>query len=164
MPEYVARAGEARPAGRRGDVHDVAAVAGGHPRQRLLHPVQHAVDVDVDHAARAFVGLVGERAEVHDPGVVDEHVERAEALLDDVEEVAHRRAVGDVELDGERSVPELARREPRGGEVDVADRDLHPGAHARLRGGATDAAGAAGDRDDAAGELAGGACHGADRG
>ena len=98
------------------------------------------------------------------PALLTSTSSEPEPLLDDVEEVAHRGAVGDVELERERSVPELGRRAPRGGDVDVADRDLHPGAHARLRGRATDPSRAAGDRDDTSGELAGGACHGSDRG
>ena len=102
----------------------MAAAAALHPRERQLHPEHHPVDVDVDHPLRGQVVLVDEAAERHDPGVVDEHVERAEPLLDLVEKALERVAAGDVELERERLAAELG-----GGllgelAVEVADRDL----------------------------------------
>ena len=55
------------------------------------------MEVDVDHACGHCVGLLHERTYRHDPGVVDQHVERAEALLDLVQEVGEAGPVGDVE-------------------------------------------------------------------
>jgi hypothetical protein len=142
--------GEADARRRRGDVDDVTAAAGAHPRQCLLHPVQDPVDVDVDDPPRGRVGLGVERAQRHDPGVVDEHVERAEPSLDGVEEGPHRVALDDVDVQRDRAVTELGRGLLGGGVVEIADRDLHPGAHARGRGRAADPSRGAGDRDDLA--------------
>ena len=63
-------------------------------------------------------------------------------------------AVGDVERQAERAVAELGGGRFRRRRVEVADRD--PGSLARQGegGGAADAAAAAGDRDDFAGERA----------
>ena len=46
-----------------------------------LHAEDHAVEVDVDHPPRGQVVLVDEAADLHDPRVVDEHVDRPELLL-----------------------------------------------------------------------------------
>ena len=103
---------------------DMSRVPALHPWEGELHPVEDAVDVDVDHSASGQVVLVDEPAQRHDPGVVDQHVERAEPLLDLVEEALERVASGDVELERQRPVAE--RRSGALGElaVEVADRDL----------------------------------------
>ena len=85
---------------------------------------------------------LGERAERHDPGVVDQHVERAEPLRDLVEEVGEGVAVGDVELERDRPAAELGRRLLGELLVEVADRDLGALAHQRGRGRLADPAGA----------------------
>ena len=95
-------AGEPGLARLRGEVDDVAAAAALHARQGELHPVHDAVHVDVDQPLRGQVVLVDEPPEGHDPGVVDEHVERAEALLDLVEKALEGVAAGDVELERDR--------------------------------------------------------------
>ena len=100
--------------------------------------------------------LVVERRDGHDPGVVDEHVERAEALLDLVEERGEAGVVGDVEREADRA------GSPSSAAVCSADsRSRSPTRHAgalareRLRDGAADAAAAAGDDDDLSGQRAG---------
>ena len=95
-------------------------------REDDLHPVEDAGDVDVDLALGGLVGLLEERAELHDPRVVDEDVDRPELLLGVLDELLDRRAVGDVELEGDRPRAELVGGALRLGEVEVADRDLHP--------------------------------------
>ena len=143
-------AGEADLPRRRGDVDDVPMAARPHPRQRLLHPVHDAVDVDVHEAPRRLVGFGVEGAQRHDARVVDEHVERTELRFDGIEEAAHRRALDDVDGQRDRTVAQVGRGLLGGRHVEVADRDLHPRPDAGRRGGAADAAAGAGDRDDLA--------------
>ena len=83
---------------------------------------------------------------MHDPGVVDEDVERAELRLDGVEERSERLAVGDVELEGldaRRRAPAAVAWAGSRSRSPIAD--LHALAHHRLGGGLADAARAAGD-------------------
>ena len=58
---------------------------------------------------RALV-LLEVAAELHDPGVVDEDVQRAELLLGLVDEALERVAVGDVELERDRAAADLLGR------------------------------------------------------
>ncbi len=104
------------------------------------------MNVDVDHALGGAVVLVDELAQRHDSRVVDEHVERAEALFDLVEEALEGVAKGDIELERERVAAELGRRLLGQLAVEVADRDLGALAHQRLSGGLADPPCAAGDR------------------
>ncbi len=152
-------AGKAGLAGLRGEVDDVAGAAPLHPRERQLHPVHDPVHVDVDHPLRGRVVLLDEPAQRHDPGVVDEHVERAEPLLDLVEKALERVAPGDVELERDRLAAELRGRLLRELAVEVADRDLRALAHQCPRGRLPDPAGPAGDRDDLAPQRTRLACH-----
>ena len=89
--------GEADAAGDGGEVDDVTRAARAHPAHRLLRAVDDAVEVDLELAGDGGVRLLLEGADGHDPRVVDEHVERAEAALDLVEEGGEARAVGDVD-------------------------------------------------------------------
>ena len=124
--------------------------------ERELRAVDHAVQVDVDLARGGRVALLGEAAELHDPGVVDQHVERAELLLGLVEEALERRRG--------RSRRAAARASPPPSSAAVRSASstsrspiatFAPLRDERRRGRAADAAGAAGDRDDLAGERAG---------
>ena len=109
--------------------------------------------------------LLVERRDRHDPGVVDEDVERAEALLDLVEERGEAGAVGDVEgeADASRRRARPRRPRPRAG-VEVADRDDDPLARERTGERLTDAAGAARDDGDLAAQRAGSLGHGVNYG
>jgi uncharacterized protein YlxW (UPF0749 family) len=49
--------------------------------------VDHGVEIDLQLARDAGVGLLLQRLQRHDPGVVDEDVERPETLLDLVQEL-----------------------------------------------------------------------------
>src|SRR5438552_1353857 len=79
------------------------------------------------------IGFGLERPGVHDAGVVDEHVERPEAVLDAVEERGERRVVGDVDADPEGVATEVGGDTRRELAVEVADRD--PGAVIHQRTG-----------------------------
>ena len=108
------------------------------------------MEVDVDHPVRGRVGFGGELADRHDPGVVDQDVERPEPLRDLVEEVGERVAARHVELEADRLGPELGRGLVGELAVEVADRDLGPLARQRGRGRLADSTGAARDRHDLA--------------
>ena len=95
------------------------------------------------------------RPDLHDPGVVDQHVERAELLLGAVEERREGRAVGHVERQRDGARAELGGGLAGGIEVDVADRDPHALAQERFGRGAADPARGAGDRGGLSGEDAG---------
>jgi hypothetical protein len=124
----------------------VAAAPRQHPLERQLRPEDDPVEVDVDHRPRGLVRLLDERADRHDPGVVDDHVDRAELVLGLVEEAAERVTVGDVELEGDGIAAELGRGLLGEVGVDVADRDPGAAADQRLCRAAADSARPPGDR------------------
>src|SRR5205814_1294808 len=90
-----ARQGDAADARR--DVDDVAAASWQHPLDRQARAVDDAEQVHVDLAASDLIGLLVERPDPVDAGVVDDDVERAIGVLGCVEEGGERVAVGDVE-------------------------------------------------------------------
>ncbi len=130
------------------------AVAGDHPRETELHPEDHAVQVDVDRAPRGEVVLVEKPPDGHDPGVVDQHVERSELLFGGIEEAGEGVAVGDVQRQRNCARAELGGGLLGGGEIDVADRHPHPGRQEGLCGGTTDASRGPGDRGILTGDEA----------
>ena len=140
--------------GDRRHVDDVAGPARDHPPHRLLRAVDDGAQVEVELAGDALRALVDERRDGHDPGVVDEHVERAEPLLDLVEEGDQPGVIGHVEPEPERGLAE--RRGRLLGRLAIEVADGHAGALAgqRLRDGAADSAAAAGDGDDLSGQRA----------
>ena len=148
-------AGRAVLAGLRGDVDHVAAVAGHHARQRDLHAVDDAVEVDVDHAHGRRLVLVDEAPHGHDAGVVDQHVEWAEALLGGVDEGLEGVAPGYVEREAGHVGAHLGRGLLGQLGVEVPDRHLHALAGEGLRRRLADAARGAGDRGHLADEDAG---------
>ena len=100
------------------------------------------------------------RADLHDPGVVDEHVERPELLFGAVQEGGERVAVGHVECQRDGARAQLGGGLPRRVEVHVADRHPHALAQERFGGRAPDAARGTGDRGGLSGEDAGLLGHG----
>jgi hypothetical protein len=90
---------------------------------------------------------LGEAAERHDPGVVDEAVERPELALGLVEIVGERLAVGDVEGKRDRAAPQLLRGLLGQLGIEVPDRDPATAPDQCRRRRLADPAGAAGDRD-----------------
>ena len=146
-------------AGQRGDVDDVAGAARAHAPHRLLRAVDDGVQVDLELAGDARLVLLVERRDHHDPGVVDEDVERAEALLDLVEEGGEAAPVGHVEGEADRAVGELGGGGLGGGGVEIADGDHDPLAGERAGERLTDAAGAARDDGDLAAQRAGSLGH-----
>jgi hypothetical protein len=103
---------------------------------------------------RSVVLLPDAVADLHDPRVVDEDVDRPQLGLRLVEEGLDGRALGHVERQRDDAVAELLGGPAGGLEVDVADRHPHPLAQERLRRRAADAACRAGDGGDLAGEDA----------
>ena len=111
-------AGVGAAARHRGHVHDVPSPVLGDQRQGGVGADQQAPEVDVEHPAP--VRRVGrrDRAEQHQAGVVDEHVEGAELGRGVVNEAGRLLLVGDVDGADERralealgeSVEALARR------------------------------------------------------
>ena len=77
--------------------------------------------------------LLLERRDRHDPGVVDDDVDRPEPALDVVEERGEAGKVGDVERQPDDRVAELGGGALRRLAVDVADRDTHALRDQRLR-------------------------------
>jgi hypothetical protein len=148
-------AGRAVLAGLRGDVDDVPAIARDHPLQRQLHAGDDPVQVDVDHPPRGEIVLVDEAADLHDPGVVDEHVDRPKLLFGAVEEGGEGGPVGDVQRRGDRTGPELGGGPLGGRQIDVADGHPHPLTQQRLSARLADPARGAGDRRGLAGEDTG---------
>ena len=118
------------------------------------------MEVDVDHPLRGQVVLVDEAPDLHDPGVVDEHVDRPELLLGPVEERREGGAVGHVERQRDGARAELGGGLARRLDVHVADRHLHALAQERLGGGTPDPARGTGDRGGLSGEDAGLLGHG----
>ena len=67
-----------------------------HAVERQARAGHHAEHVDLDLAPRDGRVLLRERADGHDPGVVDQHVERAQLALGLVEERGEAVGVGHV--------------------------------------------------------------------
>ena len=149
-------AGDAGLAGARGDVDQVAAArAGGSAASASLEPKITPVQVDVDHPLGHRVGLLDERPDRHDPGVVDQHVERSEALLDLVQEALEARAIGDVERQPDRAAAESPARSARRAPDSMSPIATRAPCVISAGGGrAADSPRAAGDRDDLPGERA----------
>ncbi|CAA9467672.1 MAG: hypothetical protein AVDCRST_MAG38-871 [uncultured Solirubrobacteraceae bacterium] len=149
------RAGKARAPGRGGDVDDVAASSRAHAPDPLASAVDHGMEVELELADGGVVVLGLERAQRHDAGVVDQHVDRPQRRLDVVEGGGERRSVADVEGQRARRLADLGRH--RGGRIAVEVEDRHRGALERevARQGGADAAAGAGDHGDLTGERAG---------
>jgi hypothetical protein len=91
--------------------------------------------------------LVEERPDGHDPGVVDEDVDRADCGLDVVDELLERGPVGDVELEALSRLRERLSSLLRKLLIEVADRDRCAFARKRSGGRGADSARATRDRD-----------------
>jgi hypothetical protein len=78
--------------------------------------VEEAKQVDVEHLPPLLgVGAV-DRAKQHHAGVVDEHVDSAEALVRGGDECVRRPLVGHVDLEGDRAT--AGRADPLGQRLD----------------------------------------------
>ena len=73
-----------------------------HPRAGLAQAIEHALEVHRHLGIERRVVRLRDRAERHDAGVVDQHVDPAMGLLGGIEQRLHRRRIGDVRLDGAR--------------------------------------------------------------
>jgi len=125
-----------------------------HPLQRELCAEDHAVEIDVDHPPGRQVVLVNEPADLHDPGVVYQHIHRAQLGFGVVQEPCERLALGHVQAQGDRRRPQLGGGLLRRLDVEVADRHAHAGSGQRLGRGAPDPARRPGDRGGLAGQDA----------
>ncbi|MHC2293802.1 hypothetical protein ACVIJW_009672 [Bradyrhizobium barranii subsp. barranii] len=74
----------------------------GHVRQRRRDAVEHALDVDVDHAVPLIDLQPFEQRLRHQAGIVEHHVDAAVGLHTRVHQGLHLRAVGNVGPDGQR--------------------------------------------------------------
>src|SRR3982751_6535861 len=111
-----------------------------------------AVQVDVDLAVDRLGALLLERGHRHDPGVVDDGVDRSQLPFGLVEEVGEGGAIGDVERERDGAAAELDRGLLGQLEVEVTDGDAAPLRDQRRGRRLTDPAGTAGDRHDLAAE------------
>ena len=117
-----------------------------HGRQRELHAVDDAEQVDLDLPARHFLRLLVEAPDPHDPGVVHEHVERAlKVTFGRGDELGEGVAVGDVELEAEGSIAKAGCDLPRDFTIEVAQRNTPAGADELAGGLGPDAAARSGD-------------------
>ncbi len=125
----------------------MAAAPGQEALQRQLGAVDQPHQVDVDHPVRGGVGLVDERADGHDPGVVDQDIQRAEPVLYLIQERGEAVAIGHIQREPDRSPSQLARGLLGQCSVDVADGHAGPLGDQSGRGGAADPASSARDCD-----------------
>ncbi len=134
-----------------GDVHHVARALRLHRRQHGGDAVQHAADVDVDHAVPFVHPQRGHRGQRHHAGIVDDHVDASETFERmggeglDVRAARHVQRPGLGDAAARRDVGHDA-LEP----VGAAGAQQHRGAAVREqpRRGFADAAAGAGDEDD----------------
>ena len=98
--------GARMPAGERRHVEDVAAPALAHVAEHRLSAQEHRLEVDRDVEVPQFLGDLRYGGGAGDPGVVDQDVDRAEAVDGLRHHRLHRRLVGDVGGDGQRLVAE----------------------------------------------------------
>jgi hypothetical protein len=134
----------------------VAATAFLHPRDHEFHPAQYAVDVDVELAQGGFLRFLLEGAHPHDPGVVDQYVDRPQLGLGGAQEVFEGRCVGDVERQPEQSATGMRADGTSRllGKIRVEIADRHGGSGCGEPGcdGTPDSAARPGDRDHSAGQ------------
>ena len=149
-PDVDDLAGHRNHAGQRRDVDDVTAPAGHHVGQRELAAGDDAVEVHLDRRADRLLGLLQERPDRHDAGVVDEHVDVAAAVgAGLVQERGEGLPIGDVQR--------ISRHRPEDGEfghrrflqghVPVPDDHARTALEQGLGRGVPDAPGGTGDRD-----------------
>jgi hypothetical protein len=118
------------------------------------------VQVDRQLPGDRVVGLVFDRHDRHDPGVVDEDVDRPKVVFDVVE---HRRdggVVGDVDRYAAGAVTDAVRGLDREVAVEVGQNDAAAVTRQRGRGSRADSSAGSGDDHGQTGQLAfGAACH-----
>src|SRR5439155_15555719 len=137
-------------AGHRGHIHDLAAAAREHRREREPHAAHHAVHVHGEHQLGQGRRLGEEAPGRHDAGVVDEHVEAPRLALGRRDERGERVLVGDVEGEGAGAQPRgLAFDEVA---VEIAEDDARAGVTQRGRSGQPDPACGARNGDRATGQ------------
>src|SRR5215216_3083201 len=135
------------PAGDRGDVDDVAAT-GLELVEEDLRGGDRAEEVDLDHLPVVVALITAEGTEQHDAGVVDQHVRAAQLLPHAFGGRNDAVAIGDVGLDGDGAVAEVA---GKGSDAVKATREEGDAVAVRRQctgGRFADAGGCAGDDGD----------------
>jgi hypothetical protein len=133
--------------------HQVALALPAEHRERGRDAVEHAPEVDVDHRRPAADVEVGDRPDLADAGVADQHVKPAELLDGRVYQAVEVRLAGDVRGAGDRTpavVADLLRELVQAVGAARAQGDDGAALREQARGGLTDAAARPGDRDDLA--------------
>ena len=136
------------------------------PQRRRAHAGQHRLgaqerrlEVDGDGAVEFGLGEIVEPAPQGDAGIVDQHVGPAQLARDALQHGRDGGAVGDIGAHGRRPPAELADRLRDGVGFRRARRVVHghvgAGFSESERNSPADAARAAGDQGDAAGEVGG---------
>ena len=141
----------------RAQVDDAARALGDHVPRHRAGDVEDAADVGVQHRADVLVLEHAQQVVAHDAGVVHQHVDAPAALDDVLDRIADRRGVGDVgahrlaaAAGGPHGVDHLLRRLRV---VAVEEHHVHAVAREQLDGRAADAAAAAADQRDLAGQA-----------
>src|SRR4051794_5130740 len=135
--------------GRRGE-SDLGLQAVAELVEEHLGRGHRAEQVDLDHAPLFLALLGGKRRQQHHAGVVDQDVGSAELVLDALGGGYERVAVGDVSLDGDRTVAELVGERMDAVGAAGQQRDAVAVGGERAGGGCADARRGAGDDRDAA--------------
>ncbi len=135
-----------------------ALAMGDDARQHRLQAVDHSAEVDADAPVPVGVGGVQHRPLDADSGVVDQHMDVAEAGLRLVRCGGEPRPVGHVQADDMHRAALLDALEPGQGVVqvilpEVGDDHVHTRAHERLGDPQADAARPAGDERGLALEI-----------
>ncbi len=131
-----------------GDVDDLAGAAGEHFWKDSLDHGDGREEIEADHLFDVVGGLVLHGSEAGPTGIVDQHVDSAEALLGQRERAGAIGGDGDVHHDGQRAVGADFRGELTEFVFAACGEDhARAGAGEFKSAGAADAGGCAGDED-----------------
>ena len=136
---------------------------GDHVRHHGARDVEHATDVRIQHGADVLVAQQRQQVVAHDAGVVDQHVDAPAAGDDLLDRRCDRSGVRDVDLHrlglaaGQCHCADDVARSL--GVAAVKEDDVDAIAREPFDDGAADAAAAAGDQRDFAGESGVGCLH-----
>src|SRR3954451_6764004 len=138
------------------DVDEVTAALCPEHGERSRDAIEHALDVDVDHAIPLVDLELVEGRERHQAGVVDEHVQAPKALPDEVDEGGHLLTARDIKglvLDLAAMMANVGRERLQPLGAARAQDDGCTALGEQARGGLSDAAARARDGDDLAFDL-----------
>src|SRR5690348_3246414 len=133
-----------------GDVDDAPPAAFDHAPGRELREQKRGLEVRVQHGVPVLGADPEQQVVLRDAGVVHEHVDGTEVLLDALDQRLDLGLVGDVAGISLCSAAQSGRRRFRLGPVPAADRDLRARGDKGFGDRVADAAGPAGDEYDLA--------------